>query len=382
MPRTPVSLLTGDFYCTTSLKNSLEDTIRSRSARVTLATLGEVRSPFGVTVYPGDTARFECEVNGTVPKVTTWLKDGQLIDLTEERYASRYTLLPSGALEIRDVREGDAGRYRCKVESPLLPNERRRSNSAGLVVMTEPAPARRPEDLAFLVAPGPSPIEALIGSTITLEAATTEPATLEWYKGEKKINMQGDHYRRLGQGSLQITNLGEIDTGIYRVVATSKLDQSTVERGVRVVVQVPPIFLDEPTNRYARLGTTEVLQCTVYGIPTPTIKWKKNGIDVDVAEDFYRIDDRGGLEISGLQEEDSGIYQCLASNLRGNIQSTAELIVLPDGKLNHLLPLERGIYSSYRTLIISNSIHMKHLYGQSLIKFSKSIASINSIRSK
>lgn len=63
-----------------------------------------------------------------------WLKDRQTIDLTEERYASRYTLLPSGALEIRDVREGDAGRYRCKVESLLLPDQRRRSTDAELVV--------------------------------------------------------------------------------------------------------------------------------------------------------------------------------------------------------------------------------------------------------
>eukprot|EP00057_Strongylocentrotus_purpuratus_P020920 XP_011675394.1 PREDICTED: neogenin isoform X3 [Strongylocentrotus purpuratus] len=338
MAGTPAQQLTGVYYCTSYVKAL--GLIESRKAHVTLATLGEIRSPFGVTVYPGDTARFECEVNGTVPKTTTWLKDRQTIDLTEERYASRYTLLPSGALEIRDVREGDAGRYRCKVESLLLPDQRRRSTDAELVVRSDPAPAQRPEDLAFLVAPGPSQIEALIGSTITLEAATTEPATLEWYKGEKKINMQGDHYRRLGQGSLQITDLGEIDTGIYRVVAISILDQSRVERGVTVVVQVPPEFLEMPTNTYARLGSTKTLPCTVYGIPTPSIQWKSHGDDIDLLAngDFMSVDNQG-LTIQDLTDQDSGIYQCLASNRWGNIQATAQLIVLPEGVDPPPLPL-------------------------------------------
>lgn len=47
-----------------------------------------------------------------------WQRDRANIDLTEERVASRYSLLPSGTLEIQDIRFEDEGSYRCRVISP------------------------------------------------------------------------------------------------------------------------------------------------------------------------------------------------------------------------------------------------------------------------
>ncbi|XP_072173915.1 uncharacterized protein [Diadema setosum] len=323
----PDEQMQGVYYCT--IYHQYLGLIESRRAHVTIPTLGEITPPFGVTVYPSDTARFECNVTGTAPKVFTWQKDRQNIDLTEERYASRYTLLPSGALEIQDVRATDAGSYRCRVESPLLPNVRRRSTEAELVVKSDPPPAQRPVDLSFLVAPGPDKIEALLGDTLTLEAATTEPATLTWYKGDKQIVPQSPHYKLLGQGSLQITRLGEIDTGIYKVVATSTSDNSRVEKGVRVDVQVPPYFIERPQSNYVRKGKSFTFRCNVYGIPTSPIVWKREGAVIPNADE-YVVGIRN-LTIKDTVIEDSGMYQCTASNPWGNIQSTAQLIVVPDG---------------------------------------------------
>lgn len=88
-----------------------------------------------------------------------------------------------------------------------------------------------------------------------------------------------------------------------------------------------------PTNTYARLGSTKTLPCTVYGIPTPSIQWKSHGDDIDLLKNgaFLSVDNQG-LTIHDLTDQDSGIYQCLASNRWGNIQATAQLIVLPEGK--------------------------------------------------
>ena len=46
-----------------------------------------------------------------------------------------------------------------------------------------------------------------------------------------------DHYSIIGQGSLRIADLGEIDTGVYRVRASSSTDGSTLEKTVRVTAQ-------------------------------------------------------------------------------------------------------------------------------------------------
>ena len=46
-----------------------------------------------------------------------------------------------------------------------------------------------------------------------------------------------NHYSIIGQGSLRITDLGEIDTGLYRVRASSLIDGSTLPKIARVTAQ-------------------------------------------------------------------------------------------------------------------------------------------------
>lgn len=97
----------------------------------------------------------------------------------------------------------------------------------------DPAPAQRPEDLAFLVAPGPSQIEALIGSTITLEAATTEPATLEWYKGEKKINMLVFNYLNSFSPIHRFTNQWVHGKLLYSNLQRERKGEGVLQNGCR-----------------------------------------------------------------------------------------------------------------------------------------------------
>ncbi len=68
-------------------------------------------------------------------------------------------------------------------------------------------------------------------------------------------------------------------------------------------------------------------ECEIYGVPRPTITWLKNG-DVVIPSDYFQIVDNRNLRILGLVRSDDGIYQCMGENEVGNVQASAQLVIL------------------------------------------------------
>lgn len=69
---------------------------------------GFLQEPRDITVYPGQKAHFACRVNASPSPKIRWLKDERPFQLDD----LRMTILPSGALEIDEVRDSDQGSYR------------------------------------------------------------------------------------------------------------------------------------------------------------------------------------------------------------------------------------------------------------------------------
>ncbi|MEQ2250946.1 putative aminophospholipid-translocase, partial [Ilyodon furcidens] len=132
----------------------------------------------------------------------------------------------------------------------------------------------------------------------------------------------------VGGGSLQISNITEEDAGIYTCVAENF--NTTIEAQVQLTVQVPPQFVKRPVNIYAHESMDIVFECEVSGSPAPTVKWVKNG-DAVIPSDYFKIIKEHNLQVLGLVTSDEGFYQCLAENDAGNIQSSAQLIILDHG---------------------------------------------------
>ncbi|KAG7283762.1 hypothetical protein CRUP_034386 [Coryphaenoides rupestris] len=128
-------------------------------------------------------------------------------------------------------------------------------------------------------------------------------------------------------GSLQISNLTEADAGLYTCVASNGLDNGTIEAQAQLTVQVPPQFVKRPANIYAHESMDIVFKCEVTGSPAPTVKWVKNG-DAVIPSDYFKIIREHNLQVLGLVKSDEGFYQCLAENDAGNIQASAQLIIL------------------------------------------------------
>uniref|UniRef100_A0A3Q4HRT1 Neogenin 1 n=1 Tax=Neolamprologus brichardi TaxID=32507 RepID=A0A3Q4HRT1_NEOBR len=180
-------------------------------------------------------------------------------------------------------------------------------------------------DLEFLVQPV-SVTKVTDASVLLPCVATGYPAPrISWMFGDKLLEESDGRVEVLGGGSLQISNLTEADAGIYTCVADNS--NTTIEAQAQLTVQVPPQFVKRPANIYAHESMDIIFECDVSGSPAPTVKWVKNG-DAVIPSDYFKIIEDHNLQILGLVKSDEGFYQCLAENDAGNIQSSAQLIIL------------------------------------------------------
>uniref|UniRef100_A0A8C9W5F9 Neogenin 1 n=1 Tax=Scleropages formosus TaxID=113540 RepID=A0A8C9W5F9_SCLFO len=131
-----------------------------------------------------------------------------------------------------------------------------------------------------------------------------------------------ERFDLVGGGSLQILNLTEEDAGVYSCVTDS--GNETIEAQAELT---RPRFLKAPSNIYAHESMDIIFECEVTGSPPPTVKWVKNG-DAVIPSDYFKIVNEHNLQVLGLVKSDEGFYQCLAENEAGNIQASAQLVIL------------------------------------------------------
>lgn len=83
-------------------------------------------------VYPGQIAYLSCTLLATSSSlIIQWLKDEHPLIISMD---SRMTILPSGALEIDNVKTEDVGSYRCNASSY---GQYRLSNKAQLGLLSD-----------------------------------------------------------------------------------------------------------------------------------------------------------------------------------------------------------------------------------------------------
>uniref|UniRef100_A0A3B4WGP3 Neogenin n=1 Tax=Seriola lalandi dorsalis TaxID=1841481 RepID=A0A3B4WGP3_SERLL len=306
----------GTYQCVATIDNL--GSISSRTARLSVAGMPRFASqPAPTTVRLGDSQVMACEVNSDLVPFTRWEKDRQPLEPS-----TRLVQLPSGALVISNASEADAGLYRCMVENV---GSSKSSDEAQLQILPETGEERK---LELLVQP--VSVTKVVGASVLLPCVVAGyPAPhVRWMFGDKLLQESEGRVEVVGGGSLQISNLTEEDAGVYTCMADNS--NATIEAQAQLTVQVPPQFVKRPANIYAHESMDIVFECEVSGSPAPTVKWVKNG-DAVIPSDYFKIIKEHNLQVLGLVKSDEGFYQCLAENDAGNIQSSAQLIILDHG---------------------------------------------------
>ncbi|XP_042173440.1 neogenin 1a isoform X10 [Oncorhynchus tshawytscha] len=303
----------GTYQCVATI-DSL-GTIASRTARLTVAGMPRFSSqPAAASIRLGDSQVLACDVNPDLVPLARWEREREPLELS-----SRLVQLPNGALVVSNASEADAGLYRCMVENA---GPAKTSEEAQLTILPETGEERQ---LEFLVEP--LPVTKVVGASLLLPCVVTGYPTpyVRWMVGDKLVEESEGKLELVGGGSLLIYNLTEEDAGVYSCMAD--ITNNTIEAKAELTVQVPPEFLKRPANIYAHESMDIMFQCEVTGSPAPTVKWVKNG-DAVIPSDYFKIINEHNLQVLGLVKSDEGFYQCLAENDAGNMQSSAQLIIL------------------------------------------------------
>ncbi|CAH0555683.1 unnamed protein product [Brassicogethes aeneus] len=271
-------------------------------------------------VIRGNAAVLKCSIPSFVADfvyVVSWIDtEGNAFDM-DHNYDSKYLVLPSGELHIRDVGAEDGYKlYQCRTKHRLT-GETRLSATKGKLVVTEPTASVGPQlnsrTIEFkYVKTG--------DSAVVLCPAQSYPVPIfRWYKfvegtSRKQAVQLNDRVKQVA-GTLIIREAKVEDSGKYLCVVNNSVGGESVETVLTVTAPLKAKI--EPQVQTIDFGRPAVFTCKFEGNPIKTINWLKDGKRIDHTDAVLRIE--------AVKKENKGMYQCFIRNDQESAESTAEL---------------------------------------------------------
>ncbi|XP_062709331.1 neogenin isoform X2 [Aedes albopictus] len=327
--------------------------------------------PSDVTVPEGNSVLLQCAGRvdpkasllreGKVAPNIRWRgPDGQDIGIVGDTFRSQLT---NGSLYISTVESnrGLTGFYHCLLTV----------DGVGTIVSRSArvAIADRPE-----INQDSHEIYLYTGQTAYFKCmSSTLPSSLEaryhveWLKDESPLHMDYTRMLLLPSGALEIDEVVPADRGTYQCNVTSGIFSNLSSKSNLNIKSTagqpqsfePPSFVIVPQPQTVREGDTVILDCVANGNPKPTIKWLRNGEEIDMndLDSRFRIIGTGSLQINFIQDLDAGDYQCRASNSEDSLDASATVQVQVPPKFM-LSPEDKVAYEK-EELELQCSIHGK-----------------------
>ncbi|XP_020863232.1 contactin-3 [Phascolarctos cinereus] len=291
--------------------------IGSLRGDVTLQGPVFIREPSN-SIFPVDSEEkkitLNCEAKGNPSPHYRWQLNGSDINLSMEY---RYKLNGGNLVVINPNRNRDTGTYQCFA-----------SNSLGTVVskeaklqfaylenfktqMRSTVSVREGQGVVLLCGPPPHSGEL----------------SYAWIFNEYPSFVQEDSRRFVSQetGHLYIAKVEPSDVGNYTCVVTSTVTNNRVLGSPTPLVlrtdgvmgeYEPKIEVQFPESLPAAKGSTVKLECFALGNPVPQINWRRSD-GLPFSGKIKMKKSNGMLEIPNFQQEDAGLYECIAENSRG-----------------------------------------------------------------
>uniref|UniRef100_A0A8C1IDE4 Roundabout, axon guidance receptor, homolog 3 (Drosophila) n=1 Tax=Cyprinus carpio TaxID=7962 RepID=A0A8C1IDE4_CYPCA len=284
-----------------------------------------VRRPVNQVVLADDTVDFQCEVQGDPTPTIRWRKE------EGELPRGRFEIRADNSLRLTQVKAEDEGSYTCLSENSVGKAEA----SGTLQVHVPPQIVVRPRDQI-----------SAQGRTVTFLCGTkgNPPPAVFWQKEGSQVLLfpsqppsQSGRFSVSLSGELTITDVHSEDSGYYICQAISVAGSILTKALLEVETpsdRIPPIIRQGPANQTLVPGTSAQLQCHVMGNPLPSIQWERDGQRILGSDGRISLMENGTLQITALQETDSGAYTCVASSLSGETSWSGVLAVKESGGLS------------------------------------------------
>ncbi|XP_030766966.1 Down syndrome cell adhesion molecule-like protein Dscam2 [Sitophilus oryzae] len=280
-------------------------------------------------VLKGNTGILKCVVPSFVTDfvvIEAWVADdgsATYIYNPKEKgvnFDSKYLVLPSGELHIRDVGPEDGYKsYQCRTKHRLT-GETRLSATKGRLVITEPTnnvppkkDGKKFEGWEILLVPQSGT------AWLTCQVTAFPAPRYSWYKfiegtSRKQAVALDDRVKQVA-GTLIIREAKVDDSGKYLCVVNNSVGGESVETVLTVTAPLKASI--EPKVQTVDFGRPAVFTCKLEGNPIKTISWMKDGNKIDHTDAVLKID--------AVRKEDKGMYQCFIRNDQESAEATAEL---------------------------------------------------------
>lgn len=266
--------------------------------------------------YPVIWAKFDPDN----PRNTLFISKGASLSIPDNRYSVRHDDASSTyTLQITKIQEVDAGIYQCMV---VISTSSRVTANVNVYVRMQP----KIEDNST------RSVITTAGESIQLECyASGYPApTVAWRRSNNELMPTGGS---IYKGTVLIMhNVTKQDRGEYYCFADNGVG-SGAKRRVEVEVEFAP-EVEVKISQYRQALRYHVdLFCTVQSYPSSTIRWFKDGVEIQDSRNYQisifqaskeYIDST--LRVMRIERKHYGIYTCKATNKLGSGQKLIELI--------------------------------------------------------
>lgn len=303
----------------------------------------------------GGHVRFICSItNYDQSTQTSWFFGSRQLHPSPKYEISYSNGLAS--IYVKDIEESDDGVYRCRVVSDdgedsaygELFVETVRSIREFYMSRSIRKMRRRLDKTRLLQRPAEFTLPlynrtAYIGDSVRFGVTTTvhpEP-TVTWLKNGEKIEPGEDDRKYTfssdkGLYQLTIHNLDASDDAEYTVTAYNRFGEDSCS--ARLTVTPHPVTEETMRPMFKRLlanvdcveGNSIQFELRVSGVPTPSLKWEKDGQPLQFGHKVVVIQEDVDCYVLHIREtllEDSGVYKVTVTNSAGSVSCQATLKV-------------------------------------------------------
>ncbi|XP_056641194.1 immunoglobulin superfamily DCC subclass member 3-like [Diorhabda sublineata] len=297
----------GEYRC---LVRNKVGALLSNVAKLKIASLKEFSAdPVNSTVHLYQPKILRCGIHSTPPVDIQWEFNNNLI----LPHQTSYVPLPNGVMLIQKSQISHSGKYRCKASNDKL-NKTKYSKVAYMTVLPQLTESTVPSFLPLDISPN---VTVLIGDKLTLYCPV-----MGWPIPIVQWLFHGDV---VGNASiLEIPKVQNSNGGSYICRSYNKM--GSISQNFNVLVRQMPNFVVKPISKLYPAAITARLDCSATGIPEPTIKWLKDG-------QILKFDSRirahaKGIIFSHTFTNDSGMYQCVATNSVGKVWAAVQIDII------------------------------------------------------
>uniref|UniRef100_A0A1B6E548 Uncharacterized protein n=2 Tax=Clastoptera arizonana TaxID=38151 RepID=A0A1B6E548_9HEMI len=291
----------------------------------------------------GDTIVLDCVGAGYPKPEISWTKDDFPLNPS-----SKFQISEVGVLTISDIQREDEGTYKCIA-----------ANYAGRVSAVAQVTVNVPPQL--IVVPENLTVKNGSDAKLRCQAEGHPNPVISWFKDGKSVTLGGRTTFYNDGSTLLITHAKETDSGLYTCLAQNQLGsiEASAEIRIKGYGPRPPRLTVQPYPITVSQGTSVEIPCKAEGDPIPTIRWTKDG-QIFIEDVYHKVFKIGSLRLYNITLLDSGLYECIASNIYGEVRASGILTVedlhAPGDNFIHLAfqeasaSVDRAINSTIKSL--------------------------------